>query len=133
MKKIIIAFCLAITFLIIPATSMAINLGADGVHQAGKQAGFKKATETTFAETLGSIVAMVLSFVGIIFTALMVYAGYLWMTAQGDQTQIDKAKNMIQSAIIGLIITLSAYSISNFAVTKMVDRVSAPPAGGVIK
>ena len=117
MKKIIL--CLAIAGLIaVPSYVGAVNLGVDEVHKAGKTAGFKKATETTFAETVGQIVNAALSFVGIIFTVLMVYAGYLWMTARGEESQIEKAKNIINASIIGIIITLGAYSISNFVVGK---------------
>jgi len=60
----------------------------------------------------GQIIYTALQLVGIIFLALMVYAGYLWMTAQGEESQIEKAKKIVTSAIIGLILTLSAYAIT---------------------
>ncbi|HYE59848.1 MAG TPA: hypothetical protein VEA18_01535, partial [Candidatus Kapabacteria bacterium] len=79
-------------------------------------------TETSFAAILGSVVKAVLSFIGIIFLSLMIYAGYLWMNARGDEGDIDKAKDIIKAAIIGLIITLGAYSITNFVVPKILER-----------
>jgi cytochrome bd-type quinol oxidase subunit 2 len=113
---------------LIPCHADALNLGTDLVESARKEAGLKKATETTFAETLGFIIKTALSLVGIIFTALMVYAGYLWMTARGESDQIEKAKEIIKGSIIGIVITLGAYSITAFVVNKIVSKVSEPPS-----
>lgn len=69
--------------------------------------------------TLATIVRGALSLLGLIFISLIVYAGFLWMTAGGDDKRVGKAKDIIQQAIIGLAITLSAYAITNFVVTKL--------------
>jgi uncharacterized membrane protein len=71
----------------------------------------------SFAAQIGQLVQTAMSFLGIIFTVLLIYAGFLWMTARGEETKVEKAKNIIITAIIGLIIVLAAYSISYF-VTK---------------
>jgi hypothetical protein len=63
-------------------------------------------------ELVGTVINTVLSFVGIIFLALMVYAGYLWLTARGEEAPIEKAKKIINSSIIGLVLTLGAYAIT---------------------
>ncbi len=63
---------------------------------------------------VGTIINAALTLVGLIFLVLMVYAGYLWMTARGESEQIDKAKQIITASIIGLVIVLSAYAISTF-------------------
>lgn len=62
----------------------------------------------------GSLIGAVLSFVGVIFLILMIYAGILWMTAGGNQEQVSKAKNLITSSIIGLIIVFGAYAITSY-------------------
>jgi len=103
-------------------TAQAIDLGGGIVDNAREAAGFKQANETSFAEILGSVVQTALSFIGVIFIALMVYAGYLWMTARGEESEIDKAQDIIRAAIIGLIITLAAYSITYFIIPKVLDK-----------
>ncbi len=50
---------------------------------------------------------------GILLLVYLVYAGFLWMTAT-DSKGPDKAKEMIKNAIIGLIIIVSSFAISNF-------------------
>ncbi|MDO8592851.1 MAG: hypothetical protein Q7R92_03750 [bacterium] len=60
------------------------------------------------------VVSVFLSLLGIIFLVLIIYAGYNWMTAQGDDEKVTKAKNTLTRAIIGLIIILAAYAITYF-------------------
>lgn len=67
-----------------------------------------------FYKKAGSILGIALSFIGIIFLGLMIYAGFTWMMARGNQQDADKAKELIQQAVIGLAIVLSAYVITKF-------------------
>lgn len=69
--------------------------------------------------TLATFVRGALSLLGLIFVSLIIYAGFLWMTAGGDDKQVGKAKDTIQQAAIGLAITLSAYAITNFVVNQL--------------
>ena len=70
---------------------------------------------------ISTIIAAVLSFLGVIFLMLMVYGGFLWMNARGNEQQVTKAKDLITAAIIGLVIVLAAYAISYF----IIDRLSS--------
>jgi len=58
------------------------------------------------------VIQAFLGFLGIIFVVLMIYGGYLWMTSRGNEEQVNKAKDTIRRAVIGLIIILSAYAIT---------------------
>lgn len=62
----------------------------------------------------GGVIKIFLSILSIIFIALMLYGGFLWMTARGNQEQVTKAKDLITSAVIGLIIVIAAYAITYF-------------------
>ncbi|MDO8463576.1 MAG: hypothetical protein Q7S96_04925 [bacterium] len=72
--------------------------------------------QTDIDFVIADIILTGLSLVGVIFFVLMIYGGFLWMTARGDSPQIEKAKQTITSAIIGLAITLGAYAIAYFVV-----------------
>ncbi len=109
------------SFWIVP-TAFAQNLGLDLAGRAAGSAGYAQVTETSFSETLGTLVKGALSFVGVIFLILMIYAGYLWMTARGDEGQVDRATDIIRTAIIGFIITMGAYSITAFVVPLILAR-----------
>jgi len=64
--------------------------------------------------TVGKIVGAALSFIGVLFFILMVYGGFLWMTAAGNEQQVEKAQNLIIAAVIGLIVVMSAYAITAY-------------------
>jgi len=70
--------------------------------------------------TIGKLINQALQVLGIIIVIMMVYGGFLWMTAGGNSDQVDKAKKIIINATIGLIITMAAYSISYFVVNAIV-------------
>ena len=64
--------------------------------------------------TIGKIIGSVLAFVGVLFLILMIYGGLTWMTARGNEQEIEKAKETITNAVIGLIIVLAAYAITAY-------------------
>ena len=70
--------------------------------------------EAGLSSVIGSVIGGVLSFVGVIFLVLMIYGGLLWMTAAGNGQNVTKAKDIIISSVIGLIIVTSAYAITAF-------------------
>ena len=88
--------------------------------KTGERAGIKGSTKPTFDRVLQNsleIVQWLLSFVGIIFFLLIIYAGFLWMTARENSTQVEKAKKLLKHSLIGLLIVLSSYSLSYFIVS----------------
>ncbi len=68
----------------------------------------------SLASIIGKFVGAGLSFIGVIFLILMIYGGFVWMTARGNTQAVDTAKDLIYSAVIGLIIVLAAYAITTF-------------------
>lgn len=80
--------------------------------------GGEKFPQSTVASIVGSVVGSVLSFLAIVFFILLVYGGAIWMMARGNQDDVDKAKSIIKDSTIGLIIILSAWTLTWFA-TKM--------------
>jgi hypothetical protein len=70
-------------------------------------------------EKIGDIIAIILGFVGVIFLILMIFGGLMWMTAGGNEERLGKAKKLITSAVIGMIIVFSAYAITYFVTTTL--------------
>lgn len=95
--------------------AFALDLGLESAKNAAAGAGYDAAgtTETTLAQNIGSFIRGILTVSGVIFTCLVFYAGYLWMTARGDEGQVDKAKEIIRAGVIGLTISLAAFGITN--------------------
>jgi uncharacterized BrkB/YihY/UPF0761 family membrane protein len=71
--------------------------------------------------TVGSIISIGLGAIGIIFLVLLVYAGFLWMTAMGDPKKVSTAKDLIIAAVSGIIVIVLAYSITSFVLSSLSD------------
>lgn len=76
--------------------------------------------EKELDETLGLLINVLLGLLGIIFLVLVIYAGFLWMTAGGDEKKVGKAKSILVTAVVGLVILLSAYAISTFVLDQLI-------------
>lgn len=77
-----------------------------------RAAGF--AEPKSIAEIIGALIGTFLSLLGVIFLILIIYGGFVWMTSAGNENKVLKAKQILTRAIVGLIIILSAYSITSF-------------------
>ena len=61
-------------------------------------------------------IKLVLTFVGVLFLILTIVAGFKWMTARGNEAEVEKAKKMFIQSAIGVLIILVAYALSYFIV-----------------
>ena len=69
--------------------------------------------------TVGVIINSVLSILGVVFLIIIIYAGFLWMTAGGNTEQLGKAKKLLMNAAIGLVIALASYAIATFVIQSL--------------
>ena len=68
-------------------------------------------------QKIGKVLNIATVFLGVVFLGLMIYAGYLWMLARGNEQEVEKAKNIIIYTVIGLVAVLGAYSITQLMAT----------------
>ena len=114
MKNFLITIIISIT-LFLPLSALAVNIGITDVMDTGKAGGFSGETDlNTFSETLGIVIKVLLSGVGIFFLGLTVYAGMLWITSQGEDEKVQKSQKIIKAAIIGMAIVVGSYAITNY-------------------
>ena len=111
-----------LTLLATPVFAEKVDIGGMAKGAATKAGYDANVTATTFAETIGLVVKAALSMVGAIFLLLMVYAGYLWMTARGEEEMVKKSQKIIISSIIGLIIVVASYTLTNFVVGAILSK-----------
>ncbi|MEK7213187.1 MAG: hypothetical protein AAB678_01985 [Patescibacteria group bacterium] len=122
-KKIIfsIAVLLAVTAFILPVFAQDF-----GLTETADKLGYAPSQKITIYSKVQTIVSVALSMVSIVFFILMTYAGVRWMTSRGNEELAAKAKHTLEAAVIGIIITVSAYAISNF----VLSRLGGGSAGG---
>ena len=102
----------------------------EGLGIAGNQAGYSNAesVEVIVARLINALLAAT----GIILVCILVYAGFLYLTAGGDTDKVKGAKRMMVNAIIGIVIMTTAYAISLFVINQLTDAVEGNTAMGVL-
>lgn len=68
---------------------------------------------------IGRIIQIALSFLGVIALILVMYAGFLWATSNGEEDKVNQAKKILSNAIVGLVIILSAWGIATFVLSQL--------------
>ena len=87
-----------------------------GLEDVGSASGLSTEDLTT---VIGRIISVVLGTLGVILLVIMIYAGFLWMTAGGNADQVEKAKKWMINGVVGLIIVLASYAITAFIVNAL--------------
>ena len=75
--------------------------------------------ETTLQNTVGNVLNVVYGLVGILAVIFIIIGGFKYTTSQGEPGKVQQAKNTIMYALIGLVVTLSAFAITQFALSAM--------------
>ena len=80
---------------------------------------------------IARVIRVALGFLGVIALILILYAGWLYMMSAGAPEKIDKAKKILSSAAIGLVIILSAFAIATFLINYLLgSTMGGPGASG---
>lgn len=72
---------------------------------------------------IGNTVNVLLGAFGSLFLVLLIWGGFQYMTAQGDEPKVKKAQETLKNAIIGVLIVTASYAIATF-VLKSVTSIS---------
>ena len=73
-------------------------------------------TNLTATVFIGNLIKAMIGATGIIFLVITVYAGIIYMTAMGDTEKVKKAKTMLSSSVIGILIIIGAYALTSYIV-----------------
>ncbi len=89
----------------------SLNIAAQ---ESGHGEGGLAAAQKSIPEIIGLAIQALLVLLGVIFLGLIIYAGFTWMLARGNEQEVNKAKGVMQNAVLGLILVLAAYAITAF-------------------
>lgn len=115
----VLAFALVASFFFTPRLALA-QCDIDANDPLGVKCGAaSKLGNTDIRLTVARIIYVSLGLLGTVSLVLILYAGFSWMTAGGNEEKIETAKGTLWAAVIGLIIILSAYALTNFIITQL--------------
>lgn len=127
MSKIITKYRGGVTIFIIVALFCLLAVGVQAsvgdainkLNSTADQAGFdttKKDVKTVIAD----LIPVLLGFLGVIFMLLIIISGFQWMTAGGNTEKINKARQRMINASIGLAVVVLAYALSAFVLGQLI-------------
>lgn len=127
--KLFLSLFITTAFIAAPAYAVTFNPTDGGQDTTGLLTGsnledIQLGDERPTAVALNLINAA-LSLLAAVCIGLLVYAGFLWVWARGNQEEVTKAKNIIQGTVIGLVVVLAALGITQFVFTTVGDITGA--------
>lgn len=107
----------------VPTNPSASEKMMERLQKVGGSSGYSTdVNEGSLSAMIGSIINILLSLLGVIFIVLTIIAGFTWMTSQGNEEKIKTATKSLQASIIGLLITVSAWSIWYFIFINLIFK-----------
>lgn len=101
----------------LPVSTHAYTLGfdPDDILATTTELGTKDPAYIVF-----TVVNTGLIFLGMITVIIVIAAGFMWIFAAGVEEKITKAKDLLKGAVIGLVIVLMSYALSQYVFTVLV-------------
>ena len=66
-----------------------------------------------------NIIAIVLGFLGVLCVVMMMYGGFLWITAGGEEDKAKKGTTILFQAAVGAVIVFAAYTVTYFVLVQL--------------
>ncbi len=124
MKKLLLLLGMIVTSIapVISFATPALAVDIQGEFQKSlKTSGLVKDKVPGVPEVLDQIIFSILSLLGVVILVIIIYAGFQWATAAGNDTKVQKAQKTLLQAVIGLIIVFASFAITSF----VLDALSA--------
>jgi len=84
-------------------------------------------TTSTPGQYIASFISVILSVTGMTFLVLLIFAGYVRMTAHGEEDRLKKSTRIAVAALLGLTIVLLAYAITRFVLPRVYNATTQDP------
>ena len=120
MKRILATLVIVMTMslMALPLITNAQNT-AENLFDLNSAKAIGLGTNTPLKSTINAIIQVILGFLGLLAVIIILWGGFIWMTAMGDEEKTKKAKDLIIAGIIGIIIILAAFAIAQFVITNI--------------
>ncbi len=117
-STILLGLLVVFTFFAVAALPVYAQLDSADTRTLGESSGL---STLDLAILIARFIRAAIAVIGIVLVCLVVWAGYLYMVSQGEKEKIAKAKKIISSAIIGLVIIFLSYSAASYILFKLLE------------
>lgn len=80
--------------------------------------GFDSLPNLTISGIISGAISLVMLVVALVFFFILILGGLRWVMSEGDQKNVEAARNQITNALIGLAIVFAA-----FAIMKLIETI----------
>ncbi|MBU1039084.1 pilin [Patescibacteria group bacterium] len=106
------------TTLTLAVTAQSPNIGDYGLKDTATAAGLPTSSVGPI-DIAATIINLLLGVIGVVAVLIIIYGGFTWMTAAGNEEKITKAKKLLAGAVIGLFIILASYALASFTINQI--------------
>jgi len=113
-RRITFALVAMVLFIVLPVSSVqaqALNAGISEFNQSGSGL-----ASGNLVAIISRVINIALGFLSIVAVSIILYGGFRYMTANGVEENVQKAKKTITQAVIGLVIILLSWAIAAFII-----------------
>jgi magnesium-transporting ATPase (P-type) len=117
-KKILLTF--GLIGLVSVGTGLLVSSSADAAARDEINTALQNTNDgntTDLNANITIIIDLLLFLIGAISVIMIIIGGIRYVTSNGDQGQLQSAKNTILYSVIGLVVAILAYAIVRFVVT----------------
>jgi hypothetical protein len=69
---------------------------------------------------IGNVIKSALGITGSIALLMIIWGGFLWLTSMGNSERVEKGKNVLIWATLGLVLIFGAYAITSYIIEKLI-------------
>ena len=127
MKRILatLVIVMTVSLMALPLITNALN-SAENLFDLNSARDIGLGSNVPLKDTINAIIKVILGFLGLLAVIIILWGGFIWMTAMGDETKTETAKKLIIAGIVGIIIILAAYAIAAFVITNIGNATGLP-------
>jgi len=113
-----LALTIAVPALSLPVMAAPLDLGTSYVSNTGLG-------NTDPRAIAANVINIALGFLGVLAVIIILIGGFKWMTAAGNEEQIEEAKKVLMAGIIGLVIILASWGLATFVISRLLSATGA--------
>lgn len=120
MKKKLLLLVPVIALNLLSAAPLIANAQDYGTKTTADAAGL--ATNLDLAQKVGQTINIVIGAIGLVFLILATYGGIKILTSRGDSAAINKGKETLLYAVIGMIVIAGAYALTDYVIKAVASK-----------
>lgn len=93
------------------AAAMAPVLAGETIQLTPDSDNFSSLTNLTVGSIVSGAISLLMLVVALVFFFILILGGLRWVMSEGDQKNVEAARNQITNALIGLAIVFAAWAI----------------------